>query len=197
MDIYSFWSFCRDKLRLEKRAESLSKGYLREIRNSISKTYRRYQRLWVAALFLVLSLALGDRANEMSQKTGASSWEKSHPPSQKVIFYSLKSRGLTLIQGVSFFQKIYRTIPTSLDEEGSIWLSEDANWVAFFLASAEAIPAQIYCLICKQLPVRWEPLGRGWQAFEKSLEELDHKIAALKLSRPKKFLPRDSREIVY
>ncbi len=145
------------------------------------------------------SIFLGIWANELSEAEAVRKWERSHLPSEQIFGFAMGSRRLLFVSDDKRVQKLIHSISTHLDEAGSVWLSSDSNWVAFYSHPDQMIQVRFYCLDCTQIPHQWQPLGVGWFALEKVIAALDQKKAkAVPLpSQKRKVMLRDPREVVY
>lgn len=158
----------------------------------------------ILAIFLILfSIFLGFWAEKIARSEAVQEWERAHPPSPLIWGHAMGSRGLQKLQDPKILQKILRSLPSMLDEPGSIWLSSDQLWLVIFSSDTElTVTAQIYCTSCKnptQGKIAWERFGNGWIGFEQVLQRLDtHPTYSSKLIDKKKTsFPQDIREIRY
>lgn len=149
-------------------------------------------------LFLV-ALTLGAWASELSQTEALSGWLATHPPSEKMWRHALLSRGLKEIDNPSTAQKAAKALPSLVEAEGNVWVSEDSNWLALFHPSNSGRPIAFFCLNCLNLPKSWASSGNGWEAFDPVLDRIDRAAALAKttVTAKKVLIPRDPREIVY
>lgn len=152
-----------------------------------------------SALLLGSSLLLGVWANELSELEAIKKWERTHLPSERLFEFAMGSRGLRGVSEPRQLQKLIRSITTHLDATGSVWLSSDLNWVAFYSNPDQGIQVQFYCLECLKLPQNWQPVGIGWLALEQVTGVLDQRKSEIHLSavRNPKTVFRDPREVVY
>lgn len=166
------------------------------------KFHHNQRRLLSVALFLT-AILLAIKAHDISQGDGIQKWLRDHPPSLKILEFSLGSRGLRSLafsqKNEKIFQKVIRTLPTSLDEEGAIWLSQDETWVASYYGKDHEIQPYLFCAECSTLPKNWRSLGFGWPAFESLISAIDQRLTREQKKSPleKKKVWRDPREISY
>jgi len=170
--------------------------------------FRRHRTRFIGITYFGVSVALGWVAFTLSREEAIEYWERTFLPSERVIRFALGSRGLAGASEGYPLQKALRSLPSSLDERGSIWFSAEPIWVAAFLPSAatqasgedsSSVQARVYCLDCKNFPKNWHPLGLGWRALDKVIDQIDIELRqkkGIKMIAPRK-LQRDPREIVY
>ena len=181
-------------------------GRVRALSQSFAQVFGRLGRhrtRLIGAAYFAVSVALGFVAFTCSREEAIEYWERTFLPSGQVIGFALGSRGLVAAVEGYQLQKVLRSLPTSLDDRGSIWLSADPIWVAVFLPSKDdsSVQAETYCLDCKNLPKNWQPMGIGWRAMDKVVNQIDN---LLKRRKETKIAPstqirsrRDPREFIY
>lgn len=155
------------------------------------------------AIWLVGSALLGGMASEVSRREALSDWLRSHAPPRATWERALASHGWKQVSSPEILHRVLRSLPSRLDEPATVWLTRDTKWIALF-ESVEVDPVAFGRPGAPEKPKAtelagaWEPLGRGWPAFESLLErmaaarpEITRKTGR---ERPRN---RDPREIVY
>jgi hypothetical protein len=193
MVFFNYIHLFRNKNRDSGRIRALSKG--------LTQLCRPYRSRLIGSAYFALSGVLGFMAFTFSREEAIEYWERTFLPSEQVVRFSFGSRGLVEAGEGYLVQKAFRSLPSSIDAKGSIWLNADPIWVAVFLPHPETgtIQAVAYCFDCKSLPKNWEPKGIGWRALDKTLETVDIELSrrkSSKMSIPPQFL-KDPREILY
>jgi hypothetical protein len=191
MDFSYFQCLFRNQFGIQSRIQKISQ--------KLDTEFRVYTKRYLSLILLLASLVLGKCAHELTQREALMSWEKSHFPSEKVVHLALMSRGMSRVQDPAKLQRILRSLPATLDESGSFWRAIDNDWITFFLPSENSYPAQVYGLLDRPIPVKWEPVGLGWKAFEEVLKILDQNPIRGRLLPEKKTnsILIDPREIVF
>jgi hypothetical protein len=157
------------------------------------------------ALLLLSSAGLGVWAHDLSQTDALRGWERSRSPSERIWLHALGSRGFKRLdpeKDGTLMHRALRVLPGTLDAAGSAWLSSDGAWALVFVNPDETVPFRVFCLQCRKVPERWDPLGTGWKAFDLTLEKVDHALTqrpheAAVPTRPNPARARDPREIRY
>ena len=202
MDFFAHFLHLPGFDRLSKRIQKVPLFYTKKI-----GTFRRKAQ---ALLLIIAAIGLGIWAKETTELEALQSWQLSHLPQRSVWEHGLGARGFKPLNELRLLQEVTRSLPTSLDDLGTVWISSNSYWVAIALPAKEkeALPQeaperlQIYCLKCTKSPMEWknwETLDRGWTGFEKSLSRIDRlpKQATLSQSPRKKQKVWDPREIRY
>ncbi|MEO5968901.1 MAG: hypothetical protein ABIQ95_03165 [Bdellovibrionia bacterium] len=174
---------------------------VRAVSKSLTQLCGRHRTRLVGIAYFAISVVLGFAAFTLSREEAIEYWERTFLPSERVIHFALGSRGLIPATEGYHSQKALRSLPSSLDEKGSFWLNTDPVWVAVFLPSDKdfGIHAVAYCHDCKNFPRNWQPMGIGWRAMDKVIEQIDkglrHRKDVKRVLLPK--FQDDPREIVY
>jgi len=199
MDLSLDGSLHRVRSWVSGRVPSIPRRTFEKLRASIPWKTGKYKTRFLSGAFFLLALVLGVWANGIAEMEAISKWERNHLPSERIFKFALGSRGMHQVQDLNQLQKVMRSVPSRLDEMGSIWISTDANWAAYYSSPDQALQAQIYCLRCSNRPEKWKPLGIGWRGLEDALDEIDKNTLLSKpLAQKKKGrLPRDPRELIY
>ncbi len=177
----------RVRLRLPLRARTLPIGA------RLGPAARR--RLGGIAL-ISFSLTLGAWAFDGARLQALASWERDHPPSQRIWEHALASRGLRPAPEKSRANQASRSLPARLEIEGTAWVSSDRNWVAVFGPPTAEAPFALYCRDCGKPVLGWDSPGGSWGGFETALAWLESKPNAPQPHRSKR-TEGDSREILY
>jgi hypothetical protein len=188
--------------RIFRRLSAVSKGFVGKVGTSNPSSFFEKQRKRIlAGVFFFLAIGLGWIAQDLAQTEAENRWGRNHPPSRAVVHYALASQGFVAVLEADSLQRVIRSIPTHLDDEGSFWITQDARWVVFILEGDTAIPASAYRLSSESRlkTEHWIPLGQGWGGFEELMKRVKSKAPRLLNSKTKKQLPlwKDPREIVY
>ncbi len=195
MDTRFRWNLHWGRVWISRRVSTLSANTLEKVRLTLQARLWRNGKIWVGVIFLLLSVWIGNWAKQVSQLEAAAQWEREHLPSEQIIECLMKSRGLGLVRHLKKLHKVLRTLPSTIDDPGSIWISESVDWIAFYGSPERSPQVQIYCLQCSFLPTQWGPLGVGWTAIALALQKMDQK--AILLKGPKAQIQKDPREIFY
>lgn len=156
---------------------------------------KNIKRRLTSGFLLALALLLGFWANHWSELEAIREWEKKHVPDSTVFKALVQTFKLKEMQDNRTLQKINRLLPVHLEEAGSIWKTENSNWIVFYSDPNDALQMQVYCQECSIPPqTPWKRVGVGWIGVEALLEEL--KKGGFKKAVLKKRY-RDPREIVY
>lgn len=192
-------SSCLSRIRkgFWRRISSLSDWSEEKLRNPLAKKVWIFRKRCLGAIFVGTAIWLGVWANEVSQLEAKMKWEKTHLPTEQILDFALGSRGMKQVRDLKLLQRATYTLPARLDELGAVWLSEGANWLAFFTGSEENTQVKIYCQPCTMQPRIWQPKGVGWRGLELALQEIDRRIGERQGVTPKKRIERDPREIVF
>jgi hypothetical protein len=193
MVLFNNLSLPRFKNRIARGVQALSKN--------LGQLCGRHRTRLIGIAYFGVSIALGFAAFTFSRVEAIEYWERTFLPSERVIRFALGSRGLVPAAEGYQAQRVLRSLPSSLDEKGSIWMSTDPIWVAAFLPSKEDTSIQVltYCLDCKNFPKNWQPMGIGWRAMDKAIEQIDRGLKGRKevKTAPLSKIRSDPREIVY
>jgi|GEM_PF-4807106 len=164
---------------------------------------RVHRRKIIGLCWILLSVFLGFRAEQIAQSEALHSWKETHPPSTRVWRHALGSLGFEHCKDSKVLQKVLRSLPSMIDDHGSIWLSTQNQWIAIYSNEENStFPVDIYGLNCN-LPNReirnWDNFNSSWDGFDKILEHLNQiQPQSPKLVEKRKSkIPRDSREIRY
>lgn len=163
------------------------------------------------ALLVILSIVLASFAHEVARTEALESWIHENAPSSRIWRHALGAQSFQAVKSPNLMHRVLRSLPTTLDAVGSVWISQDSSWVVVFGGSEDKgsdIPL-IYTraeltprgeLRDRTNPVKhWSPAGRGWEAFDQVLERVE-KMRAPPVFRPKKARVRtyiDPRAIIY
>ena len=156
-----------------------------------------HRKRLLGALLVLISICLGIWAHDLAQAEALTGWLKTHPPSPLIWKHALESRGYHALVGAKSLQRASKTLPSLVDEEGSAWASADLSWIALYQKQNDGQVSKLYCLDCAMPAMGWQPMGRGWEAFDPVLAAVD---AATSLRKP---TPRaraewmDPREVRY
>lgn len=158
----------------------------------------RVQKRILGACLLLFALVLGTWAHDLAQAEALGGWLREHPPSSQAWKHSLESRGYRTLTEPKAIQRASRSLPSLVDEEGSIWTGADANWIAVFQKKDDVLASTLYCLECQKPPAGWQPLGRGWEAFDPTLALADAAMKRLKpVLKARKTVASDPMELHY
>ncbi len=177
-------------------------------------------RFVAGTLALAAAVVLGVLAYEESKQSALAQWLLGHPPSLEVWRNTLQSERWQHCVDAKTVTPLMRSFPTATAEPGSVWVSEDWNWVRVFgqkerqrdvEAQAFSERAELlqllkdemfFCWNCKSPPVRWESLGVGWKGFEAMIQGVANKRQQFFQKHPpaaalpkKHLLLRDPREL--
>lgn len=160
------------------------------------------RKKWFAALFALVSCICGYWAKELAETEASLKWGREHPPSSRVVRYSLESFGYRLETQPEKLHRVTRWIPAHLDETASFWMTRDLSWIAYFSDLQSTIQMEIFCISCKSYPKGqdWTPLGTGWIVFEELLQQIEksqRELHSAKKGTGKKVPLRDPREILF
>src|ERR1051326_2955248 len=86
---------------------------------------RTLNKGWIAVFFLVLSILLAICANELTKNEAVNHWIRNHPPSEKAFRYAMESRGFRQIREPTPIRKALITLPASLEEASTFWITQD------------------------------------------------------------------------
>ena len=201
-----------DFRNLSRRAGALSQDALPRLRRRLAERYPRWfgaeispaaRRRRLGLALLVLSLGLGAWAYEASTDDALWGWKSRHFPSNDAWSSALGSRGYQSVTQADRLNRVLRTLPSQLDVSGSVWSTTDQNWIAIYPRDAgEGTGAPVlYCYLCEELPLAWNPEGRGWDGFDQTIIKMDRGLPALRGRKPKKSQKReeyhDPRELRY
>src|SRR4051812_24622123 len=98
---------------------------------SVPKNPVLFRRLLGLAL-LLLALGSGGWARNLAEADALENWLKSHPPSERLWEHSLTLNHFQAVREGKPLQHALRSLPSSLDEPQTVWLSADSNWIAIF-----------------------------------------------------------------
>jgi hypothetical protein len=173
---------------------------LREVQKYLVQRFR-YQERFLSISSLVSAICLGTCAHRASENEALQRWERTHLPSDRIVQQSIRSYGWGSMDHSKTIEKLVRTIPASLDEKGSVWASDNWNWILFFSSHSELVQPQFYCLHCAKVPTNWLPVGVGWKGLELTLEGMTTRLELEKSQLPKKKIKsvhwKDAREISF
>lgn len=183
----SFYQKTRKLLKNSKKFQFTSASSLKKIRPFVEGA---------------LALALAYAAFEGSSKAALQSWLKNHLPSLKLVEISLMSQGWNPVKNEGNLHKIFRSMPTTFDEEGSFWWEPYAQILVYYegiFENSMNVP-RVFHREAAADPQRqnWTPLGMGWEGFQIALEKISvvsHPVQKPTFKRPP--LPKDPREIAY
>ncbi len=209
MVVHKFGAFFKNfsLLWIKNRAVGRIRALSKDIRPHLGPHRSRI----VGLTYFMVSIILGLFAFTLTREEAIEYWERTFLPSERVIRFALGSRGLRAAREGHPLQRGLRALPSSLDEKGSIWVSADPIWVAAFLPSHSDSDVQpvVYCLdlkMCKNCPEdcrippkNWQPMGRGWRAMDKVIDQIDGdlRLRKEKIGAPWVKIRRDPREILY
>lgn len=206
-----------------KRVQALPKAIAQRIRPRIQKLISaqgaatsllsRFRQELSSLCLLMLSLILGHCAHSTSRSGAIAEWERDFRPSSQVVSYALSGLGLRPahpVQDQKQFARAFRSLPTRLDEEGSFWMSDDSQWVAYFSPTEDQSDPHLYYDPSavpakstqgpKSLP-HWQPMGYGWRGMQQVIKLLE--VASSKRLKLGPVVPRkspiyvDPRAIIY
>lgn len=143
--------------------------------------FKKYKGWIFGALWFVLAILFGIWANDASEASAILAWEKKFRPSLRIAHHAFASRAYAFQTDPKKVQSAEYTLPSTIDQEGSFWVSNDHNWVAYFAKAEDMIRPYLYCYDCTQKPKEWTEQGLGWRALDTILETLD----VLAAKRPK------------
>lgn len=166
--------------------------------SALASRVTRIQKRLLGAGLLLLALVLGIWAHDLAQAEALGGWLREHPPSSQAWKHSLESRGFHALTDPLKIQRASRSLPSLVDEEGSTWTGADANWIAVFQKKDDVLTSTLYCLECQKPPAGWQPLGRGWEAFDPVLALADAAMKRLKpVFKTRKTVASDPMELRY
>jgi hypothetical protein len=156
----------------------------------------------LSALFAIISCLCGLWAKELAESEAALRWGSEHPPSSRVVRFSLESFGYRREQDPDKLHRVVRWIPSHLDETASFWVTRDLDWIAYFSDLQKTVQIELYCHSCSSVPKSqdWSPEGVGWSVFEDLLQRIEGKKSIPMLPNKgsiRRSSPRDPREIVF
>lgn len=122
--------------------------------------------------FLFFAVTLAYWANRMAQDEAEENWHKSHYPSFEVIRWVLASQELKRVENEKQLARIQRELPTTLEEEGAFWVTQDGDWVYSLAHTEEVVPFFAFCRLCSVQPQKWLQMGKGWKGLEQMTEWL-------------------------
>ena len=175
---------------ISARIQSLSQGFGR---SPLAARLIRHRRRFAGAALILVSIALGTWARDLAQAEALGSWLRLHPPSNLAWKHALESRQYRALTDPPALQRAARTLPSLVDEEGSVWASADARWIAIYQKQDDGLGSAVYCLSCSGAPAGWQPLGRGWESLRSGAfpgGRLDVEILASTQTSASIYLPK-------
>lgn len=175
------------------------------------KTWGKIRAGMVSGIFLIVSAVFAWSAQEIVRGNALKEWESKRIPSLTTWRYALSTRGFHSPQDTAtqntknesqVLHRAMRSLPSMLDNPGSIWISEEKAWIAVYRSAesaAEADGPHLFCSRCQDPPHAWEPEGAGWSGFDQVIAILDkrpHDTPNSK-SEPKKQRFQDPRALEY
>lgn len=173
-------------LRSERSTTSWNQLRVSILSKLFEEGFTSSKRYWLSGILLFLSLWIGHSANQLSENKAIENWEKSHLPPQKIVQFSFQSYGWKEIKDPKKIQKIIRTLPAALDENGSFWVSSPLDWIIFFSDHKNLETIEVYCHTCQNTPQSWSFYGKGWRAFEGIISKMDQVARSFKPAVVKK-----------
>ncbi len=183
------------------------------IQLDLSRRIRRLPRLpagsrrtVVATTLIALSLVAGIYAQGSAERNALARWKKENPPRTSVWKHALGSRGWREVDSKSKdYNRIYRSLPTVIEEAGQAWFLGTAPCLAIFGVTEQVNPVSIHCRpdSSGELPKlhargeAWQPLGQGWPAFEVAMERVDRLPKPATLRRKTQSEYSDPRALNY
>ena len=171
---------------------------------------RSQYKLILAFLFLCLSFFISLSAYNVTSDQAVKSWIANNVPKKSDFLLISKTFKFREVTYLDLLHASIRSLPSQTDLNGSLWMSSDGFWVAYYYDENYAsIPLimtshfDIYTVkskikrkklskLKKLIPENWNYLGRGWPALQLFLNS--YKI-------PKKSksinLWKDPRQIYY
>lgn len=138
------------------------------------------KKYWLSGILFLLSLFVGHYANQLSEEKAIQNWESSHLPTPKIVAFSFESYGWKRIKDPQKTQKIIRSLPAALDENGSFWVSSQIDWIVFFSEHKNSETIELYCRTCQNSSNRWSFYGKGWRALERIIVKMDQIVRSSK-----------------
>jgi hypothetical protein len=182
---------------LQTRVQRVSEKYF--------SSFRIARKRLLSIFWIALAGLFGVWANEASELQAWNRFKKDHFPGRAVISAVLNGYHFVQIQESDRLQKILRTVPTHLDEEGAFWISTNRKWIVHFSDWDDWVQAQVFSLeekgakATRREALKWERLGVKWEGIERLLRLLEEAKQDKTQSKPfqshRRF--RDPREIVY
>jgi hypothetical protein len=162
--------------------------YLQRRVSEIRKTLGTLPANWTSVAWILLSIIFGIFAHQHSSHSSISSWIATHPPSQRLWSHLIGSNGFARMTKKDAIEKLYRSLPISMNDGNEIHMDEALNWIA--LSSSE-----FFCRNCEQKATRWVTEPNNWNSYQ-ALETrlLNHSVSK---KRPKVKENIDPREIRY
>jgi hypothetical protein len=146
MDIYRIRNCLFRKLDLQRRIHALQTGL-----GPISAN-------WPSLVWVFLSIIFGISAHQQSSQSSVRSWIATHPPSNQLWSHLLGSNGFVKIKKNDLIEKMYRTLPISMNEGHEIWIDNSSNWVAIS-------PSEFFCRICDLKAGLWTAEPSNWNSY--------------------------------
>jgi len=172
--------------------EALS-GTLQKLQARLSRKSAHFNKRPLGGLvLLIVSLLAANWAQDLSEKFSLARWKKSHPPSLAIWTHSLATYGFKPVEDSKLLRKLFRTLPSLVDEPGSIWLDKTGSWIATFHSkdpmavplfhTRQRIPLPgeskkkrraLKKHLKKTMPSAWNRTGYSWDGFERLLRQIE------------------------
>ncbi len=179
-------------LRFFDQLGSLRKNFSNH-RSKVLKTLQPW-------LGLLLLLGLGHSLVQWITRGGVQDWLEQSPPKPSVWVGVIHSLGLIEVKEQKKLDRLYRLMPTTTDQQGACWTSQDQNWIALFDASAAPTGIRFFekpASSLSPLLTQWSRLERTWRG----IVQLDQKRSDYTTKHPaplkKKASTRSPFEIRY
>jgi len=158
-----------------------------------------------ALAFLGASGLLGFFAYGVSKDEALRGWLLQNPPSVATWKHALSASGFRETRDLLFRQRAARSLPATMDADGTVWLAEDMMWIAISgAAGGDFVLLLTRCRTdaeAKKIRLdqaKWENVGTGWEAFDRVLgRAAKNPLAAAQKTPAQKGRFHDPREIRY
>jgi hypothetical protein len=131
----------------------------------------------MGVIFLVLALAIGFRAHQVSGQEYLSAWFVQNTPSEKLITDVLNAQGFQKILDPKKIHNCLRLMRVNWDEKGSFWITENGDWIVVFPLAKEENRIVVFSRNPKAPPerlTRWDRMEtQGWSALQEAITRAD------------------------
>lgn len=124
-----------------------------------------------AVALLSLSAMLAFWAHRLTLAEAILAWKRDHPPDCGIWSHALQSRGYRQVEDILKIHRALRTLPLTLDHEGSAWISDNRAWIALFCGNSEDGSPEVFAAKARlpKPPDGWTPAGSSWDGLEEIL----------------------------
>ena len=188
---------------------SLSKGASRIPRAFLSALRKDHYQWILGVILVVVSFSLATWVIYEVQGEAIKKWRSEQTPSVPVLTGFLQANGFHRVSDLDLKQKTQRKLPSSVDQNSSIWLEKSLFWVLIYHPDEPSFPlifSKISINHLEQLPSKsnllpqsWAYLGMGWRGFDKLVAEIKRSPGVPRTREKRRIsnVYRDPREIQY